>query len=49
MILVRVSNRIFVKLIKPGNIYLGLTDSVICKPFNNLGTRNFVSINTLYL
>ena len=46
IILARVSNRIFIKLTRPVKIYLGLTDDVIVEPFYNLGTRNFVFINT---
>ena len=46
MILVRVSNRSFIKLIRLVNIHLGLTDGVIVEPFYNLSIRNFVSINT---
>ena len=46
MILVRVSNRSFIKLIRLVNIHLDLTDGVIVEPFYNLSIRNFVSINT---
>ena len=46
MILVRVSNRSFIKLIRLVNIHLGLTDGVIVEPFYNLSIRNFVSFNT---
>ena len=46
MILVRVSNRSFIKLIRLVNIHLDLTDGVIVEPFYNLSIRNFISINT---
>ena len=46
MILVRVSNRSFIKLIRLVNIHLGLTEGVIVEPFYNLSIRNFVSFNT---
>ena len=46
MILVRVSNRSFIKLIRLVNIHLGLTDGVIVELFYNLSIRNFVSFNT---
>ena len=46
MILVRVSNRSFIKLIRLVNIHLGLTEGVIVEPFYNLSIRNFLSINT---
>ena len=46
MILVRVRDRSFIKLIRLVNIHLGLTEGVIVEPFYNLSIRNFLSINT---
>ena len=46
MILVRVRDRSFIKLIRLVNIHLGLTEGVIVEPFYNLSIRNFISINT---